>query len=102
MPIWKLSPIDLTDPSWEASTHKGAAIVRAPDEHTARAAASIAFALATLVVHGRRTIIPPWRYAGLVSAERVAGIRWPEEGKIEILDPPDANGDVKGVDWTKT
>jgi hypothetical protein len=102
MPIWKLSPIDLTDPSWEASDHTGAAVIRAPDEKTARAAASVAFAHATVVVPGRRTIIPPWKYAGLVSAERLTDTRWPEEGEIEILDPADANDDIKGVNWGDT
>lgn len=102
MPIWKLSPIDLADPSWEASTHKGVAVIRAPDEQTARVAASTAFSLATLVVHGRRTIIPPWRYAGLVSAERLTGAPWPEEGEIEVLDPANANDNIKGVNLGST
>jgi hypothetical protein len=36
MPLWKLRPLDLSDPNWEASSHRGVVIVRAPDEETAR------------------------------------------------------------------
>jgi hypothetical protein len=103
MAIWKLSPIDATDPRWGVSTHKGAAVIRAPDEQTARAVASTAFGLATFIAHGRATTIhPPWRYAGMVSAERVTGAPWPEEGEVEILDPAAANDEIKGVTWGDT
>ena len=47
MPVWKLTPIDLDDPNWEASSHRSAAVVRAPDEDAARAAAAKAFDVAT-------------------------------------------------------
>ena len=30
MPIWKLTPIDLDDPNWEASSHRRLIVVRAP------------------------------------------------------------------------
>ena len=36
MPLWKLQPLDLSDPNWEASSHRGVVVVRAPDEETAR------------------------------------------------------------------
>ena len=29
MPLYKLSPADLSDPNWQASSHRAAAIVRA-------------------------------------------------------------------------
>lgn len=37
MALWKLQPLDLSDSNWEASSHRGVVIVRAPDEETARA-----------------------------------------------------------------
>jgi hypothetical protein len=43
MTIWQLSPVDLSDPNWQASSHRGPAIVRAPDEKTARDVAQSAF-----------------------------------------------------------
>ena len=36
MPLFRLSPVDLSDPNWEASSHRAAAIVRARDESAAR------------------------------------------------------------------
>ena len=47
MPVWKLTPTDLSDPNWEASSHRGMAVVRAPDEAAARAAAAEAFDVPT-------------------------------------------------------
>ena len=36
MSIFRLKPLDLGHPSWEASTHKGECVVRAPSEKVAR------------------------------------------------------------------
>ncbi len=47
MPVWKLTPTDLSDPNWEASSHRGLAVMRAPDEAGARAAAAEAFDVPT-------------------------------------------------------
>lgn len=43
MPIWKLTPLDLSGLSWEASSHRGIALVRAQDETNARTTAAKAF-----------------------------------------------------------
>ena len=74
MPVWKLTPTDLSDPNWEASSHRGMAVVRAPDEAAARAAAAEAFDV-------------PTRSPTLVKVERIGDARYEAEGPTEILDP---------------
>ena len=84
MPVWKLTPTDLSDPNWEASSHRGMAVVRAPDEAAARAAAAAAFNVPTR--------FPPtggvkWHSPVLVKAERIDNPRYEPDGPTEILDP---------------
>lgn len=43
MPIWRLIPVDLTDPNWEASSHHAPVVVRARHAERARAIAQRAF-----------------------------------------------------------
>ena len=43
MAIFSLIPVDLDDPDWEASSHRGRVIVRAANEQQARAIAAEAF-----------------------------------------------------------
>ena len=38
--LWKLAPINLDHPRWEAGAYKGTVIVRAPNETAARRAAT--------------------------------------------------------------
>jgi hypothetical protein len=87
MPVWKLTPIDLSDPNWEASSHRGAAVVRAPDEDAARAAAGKAFDLPTRFPPRGGAKFPPWHSRALVEARRIEDPRYEAEGPIEILDP---------------
>jgi len=87
MAIWKLTPIDLLDANWEASSHRGAAIVRAPDEAAARAAAAKAFDVATRFPLGTGVRVPPWTRANLVKAEAVVDPRYEDRGPTQILDP---------------
>jgi hypothetical protein len=87
MPLWKLQPLDLSDPNWEASSHRGVVIVRAPDEETARAEAERAFGVKTRFAPGAGLRVPPWKRALLVSAERVRDQRYEEEGPTEVLEP---------------
>ena len=47
MAIWRLTPVDLDDPSWEASSHRGYAIIRAENEDAAREIAQQAFGVKT-------------------------------------------------------
>ncbi len=87
MTLWKLTPIDLLDPNWEASTHRGPAIVRAPTAAGARAAAAEAFDVATRFPPGAGVRVPPWTRASLVRAEEITDPRYDAEGPAQVLDP---------------
>jgi len=87
MAIWKLTPIDLVDANWEASSHRGPAIVRAPNEAAARAAAAEAFDVATRFPPGTGVRVPPWTRATLVKAEEITDRRYDDQGPIQVLDP---------------
>ena len=80
-------PIDLLDPNWEASSHRGPAIVRAQSETAARKAAAEAFDVATHFPPRGGAKFPPWHSPALVRAERIEDARYEEEGPTEILDP---------------
>lgn len=80
MPIWRLSPIDLLDPNWEASSHRGVTVVRAPDEAAARAAAAKAFDVATRFPPRSVVRVPPWTRGNLVKAEQITD---PRTGNLE-------------------
>jgi osmotically-inducible protein OsmY len=86
MAIWQLSPIDLSDPNWEASSHRGTAIVRAPDEKTAREVAQSAFGMTTMFKHHPR-LIAPWTRAKLVHASHIEDRRFDPEGPSGVLVP---------------
>ncbi len=88
MPIWKLTPLDLLDPNWEASSHQGIAIVRARDEADARSTAAKAFDVKTRFGPRKGQKLPPWKRAALVKAERVDDTRYEAEGPAAVLDPP--------------
>ncbi len=88
MQLWKLTPLDLSAPNWEASTHKGPVIVRAPDEVEARKAANIKFRFAANKQPiGDPVRHPPWDHASLVSAATIDDERFEVEGPTEVLDP---------------
>jgi hypothetical protein len=87
MPLWKLQPLDLSDPNWEASSHRAVVIVRAPDEETARAEAQRTFGVKTGFRPGKGGKAPPWTRPSLVAAERVRDERYEEEGPTEVLEP---------------
>jgi hypothetical protein len=87
MPIWKLIPVDLLDPNWDASSHRGVAIVRAPDEAAARGAAAEAFDVATRFPPGAGVRVPPWGRATLVHAEQITDPRYDPDGPVQVLDP---------------
>lgn len=87
MRLWKLTPIDLLDQNWEASSHRGPAIVRAPDEAAARAAAAEAFDVTTRFPPGAGLRVPPWTRASLVKAEEITDRRFDLRGPVQILDP---------------
>jgi len=87
MPLWKLTPVDLTDPNWEASTHKGTVIVRAPSEAAAREAAEAAFGVKTRFAPGRGVKAPPWKRERIVRAEKITDSKYATEGPTELLEP---------------
>ena len=87
MPIWKLTPLDSRDPSWEASSHRGIAIVRALDEAHARATAAQAFDAKTRFGPGKGSRFPPWKRAALVKVERLEDERYDAEGPATVLEP---------------
>jgi hypothetical protein len=87
MPLWKLTPLDLLDPNWEASSHRGIAIVRARSEADARAVAAKAFDTQTRFTPGAGPRIPPWKRAAMVRAQRIDDKRYEPEGPSAVLEP---------------
>ena len=87
MPLWRLTPIDPTDPNWEASSHRGPAVVRADDEDEARHVAQEAFGVKTRFVPGKGVLAPPWLRPNLVRVEEIEDERFDPEGPTEVLDP---------------
>lgn len=87
MPIWKLRPVDLKDPRWEASSHRGSAIVRAPDKEAARHAAAKAFDVKVGFKLRGGVKAPPWLRPDLVTVERIDDPRFDSDGAAEVLDP---------------
>lgn len=87
MPVWKLIPIDPSDPNWQASSHRGVAIVRAPNEEAARDTAQAAFGVKVRFPPGEGVKAPPWRRAALVRAERIKDPRFDATGPPEVLEP---------------
>jgi hypothetical protein len=87
MRIWRLSPVDLSDPNWEASAHKGIAIVRAENEEEARKLAQQAFGVKTRFAPGAGIIAPPWQRPEHVTAMIVLDSPYDPEGPPEVLQP---------------
>jgi hypothetical protein len=85
--IWRLIPIDLDDPSWLTSSHRGPAVVRARDENTARQTAQEAFGLPQRFRPGKGTPVPPWKRPEHVRAERLEASIYPADGPAEVLEP---------------
>jgi len=57
--IWKLTPTSRDDPSWQGSSHRGAVIVRAPDEEGARRIAQKTFGVQTRFAPGMGFALAP-------------------------------------------
>ena len=87
MPLWRLTPLDPKDLSWEASSHRAMALVRAPDEEAAREVAQKAFGVKTGFRPGEGIKAPPWKRAHLVKAERIADDRYDPDGPAGVLEP---------------
>jgi hypothetical protein len=87
MPLWKLTPLDLLDPGWEASSHQSVTIVSARDEEEACATAAKAFDVKTRFSPGKGRHFPPWSRAALVKVERIEDTRYEGAGPAAVLEP---------------
>lgn len=92
MPIFQLSPRDPKDPAWfvlPLEAYLGRAVVRAPDEPTAREICSIAFGgyVAELDLDAPAPVEAAWSSDALVSCEILKSGRYPADGPIEVLFP---------------
>jgi hypothetical protein len=81
-----VDPVVLASPGAAYPWHRGAAIVRAPDEKTARELAQSAFGMATRFRHHPR-LVPPWTRAKLVHASHIEDQRFDPEGPRGVLVP---------------
>ena len=88
LPVWRLVPIDLEARNWEASSHRGLVIVRAPSEASAREAAEEAFGIPTrFFPPGKGLRVPPWLRSEIVRAEIIDNPVYPVEDPTEVLEP---------------
>ena len=87
MQIWRLTPRDVDDPSWQASSHRGVVWVRAPDERAAREEAQKAFGLKTRFPPETVARGLPWLEADMVRAEIKTNVRHDAEGAVGVLEP---------------
>ena len=87
MPVWRLIPIDLDGPNWEASSHRGLVVVRAPNEASARETAEAAFGVQTRFRPAKGLRVPPWMRSELVRAEIIDNPVYPADGPTEVLEP---------------
>ena len=87
MYIWKLSPIDLSSPNWEASIYKGDVVVRAESADKARHQATRAFFIATQRKLGEEVKGSPWRSDTESCCELLERSEYSDEGVAEILSP---------------
>ena len=63
------------------------AIIRAPNEDSAREEAQRAFGVKTGFAPGGGIKAPPWKRASLVKAERIKDARYELDGPTEVLEP---------------
>jgi len=89
MAIWKLEPTEVSSPDWEASTYTKKVFVRAESEKKARDICAGAFLAATKVKFGNKIAINPWQ-SSFVSAVTVQDSGYQDEGKEEVVGPPEA------------
>ena len=87
MAIWKLSPLNVSAPDWEASTYRGDVVLRAKNEEEARLCAMQRFAIATKVNLGEKTRTCPWTQHELVSCEEIVDSKYSAIGEATVLEP---------------
>jgi hypothetical protein len=84
MPLWKLTPTNLSDPLWRSSRHSGPAVVRAASDGAARRISAATFWAGDAAWTGGHD---PWTSPALVKAEPLEDARFDERGRSEVLDP---------------
>ena len=93
MAVFQLNPRNVTDPAWfgfPLESYIGRAVVRAPDELTARQVCSIAFGgyLTEMDLDSPSAPIDvAWSSDALVSCETIESRQYPADGPIEVLFP---------------
>jgi hypothetical protein len=85
--IWKLTPVDPSDPNWLHSSYCGIVIVRATNERVARKTAAKAFDIAGRFPLRAGVRAPPWLRPALVRAERIESPLYTAKGSPEVLEP---------------
>ena len=89
MALWKLAPINLDHPRWEAGAYRGTVIVRAPNETAARQAATEKFYMPMDRPVGDLIRLSPWKDdpedAALVEVTPIEDDLYEGEGPTEVL-----------------
>ena len=89
MALWKLAPINLDHPRWEAGAYRGTVIVRAPNETAARQAATEKFYKSMVRPDGYLIRLSPWKDdpedAALVEVTPIEDDLYEGEGPTEVL-----------------
>jgi hypothetical protein len=89
MALWRLTPINLDHPRWEAGAYKGTVIVRAPNETAARRAATEKFYMPMDMPVGDLIRLSPWKDdpedAALVEVTPIEDDLYEGEGPTEVL-----------------
>ena len=93
MALWKLTPINLDHPRWEAGAYKKTVIVRAPNETAPRRAATEKFYMPMDRPVGNLIRLSPWKDdpedATLVEVTPIEDDNYEAEGPTEVLEPAD-------------
>lgn len=88
MKIWRLTPVDLDDSNWRASTHREECIVRAESEMEARDTAHRSFWIAAEKDSSSEPIpVSPWKYGNLIRAEQIDASNHSPDGPREVITP---------------
>ena len=93
MPVFKLTPIDLTERVWQASTYKGPCLIHAEDERHARQYAKMEFWQAT----NDPSIICPWMHPGHVDCREIID-QSAEQFPFGVVLVPDGEDGFKPLD----
>ena len=87
MPLWKLTPTDLTDRNWETSSHTEEVIVRARSEQRAREIVTKAYLVKDDTLAEGEPLYSPWGNIHLVTCARFETKDFPLLGAESILMP---------------